>query len=410
MRIPVLVRLLVPSLAVLGTVGAMDWPGIDIHGFVSQGYLHSSGNNFVARSREGTWQYNEVGLNISSQVTDRLRVGAQIFAYDLGDFGNNEILIDWAYGDYRHNDFIGIRAGRFKLPLGLYNEVLDLDLATNPVLLPQAVYDARYRDIVGGANGIQLYGTIPLAEATAVDYQLFGGSTNLPSDGFLALQFQEGAQAYSRVDTVTIDDIYGLQLNVRPGITGLRLLGAVLVGNDLQVTGQIPMTVGLNTVQLPAESTVQDMVIADVGIEYTVDQWLIACEYRIIHGDIDVLIDASGVGFGMIPAMQAVRSDGGYVQVAYRIDERWEVGSYYGVYFGNRNDREGDNQVAAGNPDWYAWQRDWAVSLRCDINDFWIVKVEGHYLNGVSMLSPAENPDGFEENWFLFAAKTTMSF
>jgi len=404
-------RFLVPALLALGSpLLAMDWPSVDVHGFVSQGYLHSTGNDFAAGSTDGTFAYNEVGLNISSQVTDRLRVGAQLFAYDLGDYGNNELLIDWAYGDYRHNDLIGARLGRFKLPMGLYNEMLDLDLAFTAVLLPQAVYDARYRELFGGLNGIQLYGILPLGAIGSVEYQIFAGSTNLSNDGYLAEQFTSSGLGMQAVDSLGVDSISGLNLNWRPPVTGLRLNAALLYADDVEVRGSMSQVVAPLTVNLPVSATIDQFIIGSLGFEYSADRITLAGEYRVLHGNVDVKVDASQVGGGIVTDQELSRTDGGYLMAAYRLNDAWEIGSYYGFYWNNRNDRDGD-RFADNNQDRFrAWQRDLAVTVRWDINPSWIVKIEGHYIDGTAMLPPDTDPDEWERHWFLFAAKTTLSF
>ena len=84
--------------------------------------MESSGNNFLdSDSEDGTFEINEVGLTFNATVTDKLRIGAQILSRDLGEDGNNDIELDWAFGDYRVTDRFGVRAGKLKLPIGLYN-------------------------------------------------------------------------------------------------------------------------------------------------------------------------------------------------------------------------------------------------------------------------------------------------
>src|SRR5258705_10965934 len=114
-----------------------------IHGFASQGFILSSGNNYLARSKSGTFEFSEIGLNFTSQPTDKLRVGVQFFAQKLGPTGDYNAKMDWFYLDYRWKDWLGFRAGRTKLPFGLYNEVNDIDQARVPILLPQSVYPAQ---------------------------------------------------------------------------------------------------------------------------------------------------------------------------------------------------------------------------------------------------------------------------
>jgi len=96
---------------------------LQIHGFASQGVLKTSANNYLSPdSRRGTADFNEFGLNVSDRVTPDLTVGLQLFARDLGNQGNDTLTLDWAYGDYHWRDWLGLRAGKIRLPLGLYNE------------------------------------------------------------------------------------------------------------------------------------------------------------------------------------------------------------------------------------------------------------------------------------------------
>ncbi len=121
--------------------------GIEIHGFVSRGFIKTTSNNYLAEdSTKGSFEFSEVGINFSKQLTDRMRVGMQLFTHDLGPLGNYRTRFDWFYLDYRFWDFLGVRAGRTKLPFGLYNENNDIDAARVPVLLPQSVYPVSNRD------------------------------------------------------------------------------------------------------------------------------------------------------------------------------------------------------------------------------------------------------------------------
>ncbi len=133
---------------------------VDVHGFISQGYLKSTGNNFLANTKYGTWEFTEIGINFGSYVTDELRIGMQLFARDLGALGNMDLELDWALGDYTVNDYLGIRVGRIKTPYGLYGETQDVDLVRTSILLPQSVYYLALRDILISFNGISLYGNI----------------------------------------------------------------------------------------------------------------------------------------------------------------------------------------------------------------------------------------------------------
>ena len=73
------------------TASGFEQEDIAMHGFVSQGYLKSSDNNYLGNSKDGSYEFNEIGINFSAPITDELRFGIQLFSRDLGDFGNNEL-------------------------------------------------------------------------------------------------------------------------------------------------------------------------------------------------------------------------------------------------------------------------------------------------------------------------------
>ncbi len=93
-----------------------------------------------------------------------------------------------------------------------------------------------------------------------------------------------------------------------------------------------------------------------------------------------------------------------YGMIAYRLSDRLQVGSYYSVYFPDVRKRDSENKATS--------QQDIAACLRIDINEHWLVKLEGHFMNGTADLARSENPDPAKTkaNWALFMAKTTVTF
>jgi hypothetical protein len=78
-----------------------------------------------------------IGINFKQSFTDRLRMGIQMSTSQIGSEGDFRMQADWYYLDHRFPDWLGLRAGRTKMPFGLYNEVNDIDAARVPVLLPR---------------------------------------------------------------------------------------------------------------------------------------------------------------------------------------------------------------------------------------------------------------------------------
>jgi len=59
------------------------------------------------------------------------------------------------------------------------------------------------------------------------------------------------------------------------------------------------------------------------------------------------------------------------------------------------------------------FQKDLALSLRFDLTDWWIFKVEGHYIHGTGLINDTAANRGItfdDRGWFMLALKTTVSF
>ena len=116
---------------------------IQIHGNFAQGFLFGSANNYLtADTSDGTARWTEGAISFSSSVTDRLRVGIQFHSYSLGSLGKLKVNVDWAFGDYKWNNWLGVRAGELKTSKGLFNDIQDIDAVYQWALLPQSAYPA----------------------------------------------------------------------------------------------------------------------------------------------------------------------------------------------------------------------------------------------------------------------------
>ncbi len=103
-----------------------------------------------------------------------------------------------------------------------------------------------------------------------------------------------------------------------------------------------------------------------------------------------------------------------YLSASYGFIEWFTLGAYYAIYYPDKDDKDGDKLAAQEKPDHRAWQKDLAVTFRFNLNEYWIVKVEGHAVDGsadvLSIDNPAPDNDFSESNWYYGAAKVTFSF
>lgn len=359
----------------------VDLPPVAIHGFVSPGFVVSIGNEYLAKSSEGTFEFVEVGINFTSQLTEQLRIGVQIFARDLGRRGDYTPKADWFYLDYRIADWIGLRAGRTKLPFGLLNEVNDIDQARVPILLPQSIYPITNRDFLLAQTGVELYGYVVMGDAGALDYRIYGGTIFFDVDSSAGGQFD--------VDELSVPYLVGGRLMWETPAPGLRVGGSVQalrLDTTLSVTQPQPLTL---TADIEA-------LLWVVSLELTVDDAMVAMEYSRWH------VQTHSSQPTLIPEAEVI-SERAYALFSYRVD--WFTpGVYYSVLFPDVDDRTGREQR----------QHDVALTLRFDINEFWLVKVEGHYMNGTAATEPILNGgrprSELDEDWAVFLLKTTAWF
>src|ERR1700732_3733576 len=168
-----------------GGLRAQDLAGIEIHGFVTQGFLFSSHNNYLTmQSSSGSLAWTDGAISVTDSLTDNLRVGIQLHMYQLGELGVPNVQVDWASGDYRVNDRLGFRAGKVKTPLGLFNDSQDVYAIFLWILLPQSSSPVDNKSFYLSHVGGEAYGNLALgARAGNLRYRGYAGQAILDLTG-----------------------------------------------------------------------------------------------------------------------------------------------------------------------------------------------------------------------------------
>jgi len=370
---------------------------ISFHGFASQGFLASTEYNYLGETEDGSFQFTEMGLNATYSPFKRTRIAVQGFTFDLGNVNNFTPFLDYASIEYVFNDKLGVRAGRIRRPAGIYNHIQDIDLARTSILLPQGLYDARWRDYACSLDGAELFGTIPLGKAGSLGYELFGGLVNLSTEGGVARQVVDSLPPNASVEGFNSPPIVGAQVWWYTPINGLR---AGLNYNHifgLEIDSRFPV---------PGVGTVFPLINNEVdglrgSVEYLWKSWTFQAEYK--HQLADTKTATSSTFMPTIYTDDFSQGDAWFALASYRFNKWVEAGAYYTEYYKNIHDRD--------NP--FAYQKDLALSLRFDPTSWWVLKVEGHCLRGTGLLQDnAHNPIAQQDdrNWFMLALKTTFSF
>lgn len=345
---------------------------VQVHGTLAQGALLSSYNNFLtAPTSQGTLQWTDAALNAGRDFTDRFRAGVQLHTYRLGELGRFKIQLDWAYGEYRFAEWLGIRAGKVKTRLGLFNDTQDIDALHLWSLLPQGVYPADNRSWTLAHTGGDVFGTFRLPRALGrVSYQGYLGRRVVdPNGGYLKLAADEG---FTIREASGI--LYGGDLRWQTPVRGFTAGGSLgLAGVHFDVN--LPQF----AVPLTFQST-SDTNTALYG-EFDRGKFYAAGEFRRRIWNV------------VIPQLQApllsLDSRAWYLMGAYRVHRIVQVGAYYSRV---RYARMATSFVPyllgdAGT--------DWVLASRMDLNPHLYLKLEGHYMDGTPMAQgfyPSINP------------------
>lgn len=371
----------------------LDTGGIDIHGFISQGYLQSDKYGFYQTDTEkGTYEFNELGLNFSSMVSDDLRIGIQFMSKDLGPLGNNEVNVDWAYADYNVNNWLGLRVGKIKKANALFNEYRDIDASRTCIFLPTNIYPEEFREPQLATRGAGVYGTLP----GNIEYQASYGVFDIDKDGGVATRL--GNEQGATVTGVDVNPSYNLFLKWNTPLDGLSL-GAARADFDFSLDSEIDASFLLNTLDPTAPAGVYlksyvpftyrvDGYYQFAFLQYYYKNFMFAAEY--MTGAENQTPDPIAPKFKDAPRCY-------YFMTTYRFNPLFELGTYYSYIDEDKDD--------ANAPE----LKDFTISTRFDITMNWIFKMEAHFMDGLRTVDTTGYTDP-ANHWELYAAKLTYVF
>jgi len=382
---------------------------LQIHGFISQGYMSSRNNNYLAESRGGSYEFTDLGLNLNWMALDSLRIGGQVFYRNLGNYSEDNIVLDWALVDYQPFDWAGVRLGKVKMPMGLYNETRDSDFLHPMIFLPQSIYDESRRDTYLAYIGGGLYGNMQAGRWGDFDYHIFTGKVTYPDDSILTQNTNNSLQSVISKNNARppaarnplipdtfisskreSDGLYGGAIAFNSANHDLRLGFSLLrAENNIYVNGSSNPLM---------ENKVKNKFV--LSLEYMWHDWMFVTEYS--------EYDRKTVQAG------AVKIDGPsqawYVMLSYAPFERWTFSALYDEFYRLKHDRHGETRP--DSPAYGAWRKDLGAAIRYDISDNWVIKAEYHYVDGAAMQLNVVNPDKTSPDryWSYFAAKLSYSF
>jgi hypothetical protein len=378
-------------------LSTIDW---QLHGFASQGYTYTGGNQVFGSSRgSGSLDFTEVGVNGSVRLLPTLLFSVQGLYRQAGGSDQQGIRLDFAQVDYNVPLFDstltpGVRAGRVKIPFGLYNDTRDVIWTRPSVLLPQSIYfdTLGLRQAMIAADGGVLYSRYNLG-----DHRF--------SLEFLAAEPQDNTGG--AIDFLTGTPNASGSMDGRPLFLGRAvyewmdgrarfMFSVVDLNRDFQ---------SKNSLNQPGNIKVLYPLFS---LQYNEEHWSLTSEYGWIEGQ--------RTGFNSLPpVLRNSTSEGFYVQGEYRLTEDWSAVLRYDVFSADRNNRSGrDLALQTGLPRHRFFARDLTVGIRWEFTRNWLLAGEYHNVDGTAWLSPRDNADllsgGGDSHWDLVALMLSFRF
>jgi hypothetical protein len=370
----------------------IDGRDVQVHSFASQGFMYSNQNNYMSMpTSKGSFAMTDGGANVSTSLTDKFRVGAQVYIRNVGEFGNWHPELDWALGDYKFKRWFGVRGGKVKTVFGLLNDVQDNDSLQTFALLPQSIYPVDWRSTTIAHIGGDVYGDIAIKHLGTFSYTGFVGK--MPQDlssGYDYASKASGTKFSYRGGRNAGGD---LRWTMPFGV----VIGASYMDMDLSATGT-STTAGVASVYKQSTNANQ---WTQYYAQYTYKGFQVNSEYRRNMRDTNLI-------FPTFAMKSIIDSRSWYVSGTYRFTKWLELGAYRSQYLY-------DTRKDTSTPGTHEF--DTTISARIDPINHVYFKVEAHFIDGAVNSIPAargfyalSNPTGFLPTTNLFVVRTGFSF
>lgn len=396
---------------------------VRVKGFLSQGYINTSGNNYLGDSKSGSFDFGEVGLNLYYRPINRVYFSAQVSSRNVGDHDSGEDDFRLDYGLVGFNLFssnsydANFRVGRFKYFYGLYNDIQDISSAIPGVMPPQVMY---YEYVLPDLtiDGIQLNQSFRFDDIGSINFDLLYGKS-------IADERENEENAFNNFMIMYYPYSSGAtgEVSSYDGMGALRI--QYLTPDNSLLVGYIH-TLYDGNVTLDAVNSIYQFRGVDDGyadtlsLEYISDNWIFTSEYRTKFTKRQTKTTDLTLNLHSYTDNE-FRTEAYYFQFRYQLSEKLETLLRYEAYFVNKCDRDGSKWakiVQNQSINYYMYSKDWVVGAKYEINDDLILKSEFHVLDGAFLnyaagsVGATDNniSEGLDRYWNMFLLELTYSF
>ena len=316
-------ELLLVSLLISSQANALELnSSTHIHGFISQAAVYSPDNPYAGTDADnGSVKFREIGLNGYSEITPDFRLAGQILSRQRDESDDGDVRVDFLLADYlifaNHSTSFGVRAGRVKNSIGLYNSIRDIPPARPGYNVPESIYFDAFRDSLLSTDGLNLYGATVLGN-NQFSWELTAGRKSVDSDDFEYFAFGYPVRQGEAKDA----PLYLLNINMVPGALNDLRLGISVVDTEIEFENTMsiadahnalatapPGDALMNPHRYVTAATIKAL-LATFSAQYSFRDWILTSEY--LH------LDAEFNGeFAGIPADNRRESQGFYLQAEW---------------------------------------------------------------------------------------------
>ena len=380
---------------------------LKIHGFVSQSYIATSGNNYMATTRRGgSFSFFETAVNGTYQIADDLRIGGQVYMSEYGKTGNWIPVIDWACIDWRWKDCLGFRIGKYKMRSGLYSDTQDIPFVNQWILVPQGNYPRIYRELTVSAWGMNMYGDIPIGRLGDISYEFYFGKHFHFDEGGLSEQYRDRALDLRNLEACSV----GFDIRWRTPIEGLMLGGSLMYLQADMTSVSFSAAPVAGILSTYGERFILDfdcLLVHRLYAKYQWEKWTFFADYQSFYqnGRGKQNLHVFGSPSTKVPSVytdQDAQAYGLSLGAIYELTDKLSLGGYYCYYLDNEYI---DNDIVNN------YSHDFCFSARYNITNNLILKGEAHYINGAGFpgVYGTDNPS-YQRDWLLFAISISYNF
>ncbi len=379
----------------MARAGSEAMSGLQIHGFLSQGYVKTDANRFFGDSPNGSFEFTELGINASLRPTPSLLLSGQLLSRNAGDMYDADPQLDYALVDWTFlnaDDLnLGIALGRQKNPIGLFNETRDVASTRPGIFVPQSIYYDKVRNQVLASDGVGLH---------------------------LDKYTQQGIWQFDALYGYTLIDAnveYAYLLTDLPG---------EMTANDPSVFARIGYEDHAGRWKLAASGMYVSMDFeAQPGSPFSdgstsLSYWILSAQYNSENWSLTGeygLEPLTWRGYGPLFPDQELTAKGWYLQGDYHLRQDLSVMLRYESALSNKDDPDGSQtELETGGflPAHTQYSKIWVAGLRWDITPQLMFRAEYQWHDGTFILSNRENPDpqAVQKDWQLFALLLSYRF